>query len=54
MNALELTMLGPGGFRHVHYEDDVSAVAVVGGGMRGSEGDRGEGLRRGRPRRRST
>ncbi len=31
-------MLGPGGLRQVNYEDDVSAVAVVGGGMRGAKG----------------
>jgi aspartate kinase len=30
--------MGPGGLRHVNYEDDVSAVAVVGGGMRGAKG----------------
>ncbi len=38
VNALELMMLGPGGLRQVNYEDDVSAVAVVGGGMRGARG----------------
>ena len=38
VNALELSMMGPGGLRHVNYEDDVSAVAVVGGGMRGAKG----------------
>jgi len=38
VNALELMMLGPGGLRQVNYEDDVSAVAVVGGGMRGAKG----------------
>jgi aspartate kinase len=38
VNALELMMLGPGGLKQVNYEDDVSAVAVVGGGMRGAKG----------------
>ena len=38
VNALELTMLGPGGLRQVNFEDDVSAIAVVGGGMRGARG----------------
>jgi predicted amino acid-binding ACT domain protein len=38
VNALELAMLGQGGLRRVNYEDDVSAVAVVGGGMRGVKG----------------
>ena len=32
-NALELAMLGQGGgFKHIYTEDDVSAIAVVGGG----------------------
>jgi len=38
VNALEIGMLGQGGLRQVNYEDDVSAVAVVGGGMRGVKG----------------
>ena len=38
VNALEMMMLGPGGLKQVNYEDDVSAVAVVGGGMRGAKG----------------
>ncbi len=38
VNALELSMLGEGGLKQVNYEDDVSAVAVVGGGMRGVKG----------------
>jgi len=38
VNALELSMLGPGGLKQVNYEDDVSAIAVVGGGMRGAKG----------------
>jgi len=37
-NALELALLGQGGFRHIHTENDVSAVAVVGGGVRGIKG----------------
>ncbi len=38
VNALELAMMGEGGLRAVNYEDDVSALAVVGGGMRGEKG----------------
>jgi aspartate kinase len=38
VNALELAMLGQGGLKQVNYEDDVCAVAVVGGGMRGTRG----------------
>jgi len=39
VNALELAMLGgQGRLKQVNYEDDVSAVAVVGGGMRGARG----------------
>jgi aspartate kinase len=38
-NALEMALLGQsGGFKHILTEDDVSAVAVVGGGMRGTRG----------------
>jgi aspartate kinase len=37
-NALELALLGQGGFRHIHTENDVSAVAVVGGGVRSIKG----------------
>ena len=37
-NALELALLGQGGFRHIHTENDVSAIAVVGGGMRSVKG----------------
>jgi aspartate kinase len=37
-NALELALLGQGGFRHIHTEDDVSAIAVVGGGVRSIKG----------------
>jgi aspartate kinase len=38
VNALELAMLGEGGLKGVNCEDDVSAIAVVGGGMRGAKG----------------
>jgi len=38
VNALELAMMGEGGLKGVHYEDDVCAVAVVGGGMLGVKG----------------
>jgi aspartate kinase len=39
VNALELAMLGEAGLlRSVDYEDDVSAVAVIGDGMRGAKG----------------
>jgi len=38
VNALELAMMGEGGLKSVNYEDDVSAIAVVGGGMRGAKG----------------
>jgi len=38
VNALELAMMGEGGLKRVNSEDDVSAVAVVGGGMRGAKG----------------
>jgi aspartate kinase len=38
VNAIELSMLGQGGLKQVTYEDDVSAIAVVGGGMRGTRG----------------
>lgn len=38
VNALEIAMLGRGGLKQVNYEDDVSAIAVVGGGMRGVKG----------------
>ena len=37
-NALELALLGQGGYRHILTEDDVSAVAVVGGAMRATKG----------------
>lgn len=37
-NALELALLGQGGFRHIHTENDVSAIAVVGGGVRSVKG----------------
>jgi aspartate kinase len=38
-NALELALLGQdGGYRHIRTEDDVSAVAVVGGAMRTTRG----------------
>jgi len=37
-NALELALLGQGGFRKVQTEDDVNAIAIVGGGMRGIKG----------------
>jgi aspartate kinase len=38
VNALEIALLGAGGLRHVMTEDDVSAIAVIGGGMRGIPG----------------
>ncbi|MDA4135926.1 MAG: aspartate kinase [Thaumarchaeota archaeon] len=38
VNALELSMMGQGGLKGVNYEDDVSAIAVVGGGMKGAKG----------------
>jgi aspartate kinase len=38
VNALEIAMMGEGGLRSVNFEDDVSAIAVVGGGMRGTKG----------------
>jgi aspartate kinase len=38
VNALELAMMGEGGLKGVRFEDDVSAIAVVGGGMRGEKG----------------
>lgn len=38
VNALELAMMGEGGLRAVNCEDDVCAIAVVGGGMRGAKG----------------
>jgi aspartate kinase len=38
VNALEMSMLGQGGLKQVNYEDDVCAIAVVGGGMRGAKG----------------
>ena len=31
-------MLGQGGLRQIHSEDDVSAIAIVGGGMRSVKG----------------
>ena len=37
-NALELALLGQGGYRHIHTEDDVSAIAVVGGSLRNTKG----------------
>jgi aspartate kinase len=37
-NALELALLGHGGYRHILTEDDVSAVAIVGGAMRTTKG----------------
>lgn len=37
-NALELALLGQGGYRHILTEDDVSAVAIVGGAMRTTKG----------------
>jgi len=37
-NALELALLGQGGYRHIQTEDDVSAVAVVGGALRATKG----------------
>ncbi|MDG6967102.1 MAG: aspartate kinase [Nitrososphaerota archaeon] len=37
-NALELALLGDGGYRHILTEGDVSAVAVVGGAMRSTKG----------------
>ena len=37
-NALELALLGQGGYRHIATEDDVSAVAIVGGAMRTTKG----------------
>src|SRR5580700_5139434 len=37
-NALELAMLGQGCYRHVLTEDDVSAIAIVGGAMRTTMG----------------
>ena len=37
-NALELALLGQGGYRHIHTEADVSAIAVVGGAMRTTKG----------------
>ncbi len=38
VNALELSMMGEGGLKGVRFEDDVSAIAVVGGGMIGEKG----------------
>lgn len=37
-NALELALLGGGGYRNILAEGDVSAVAVVGGAMRSTKG----------------
>jgi aspartate kinase len=37
-NALEIALLGEGGLRQVLSEEDVSAIAVIGGGMRGTPG----------------
>ncbi|MDA4115282.1 MAG: aspartate kinase [Thaumarchaeota archaeon] len=37
-NALELALLGQGGYRHILTEDDVSAIAIVGGAMRTTMG----------------
>ncbi len=37
-NALEIALLGEGGLKQVLLEDDVSAIAVIGGGMRGTPG----------------
>jgi aspartate kinase len=37
-NALELALLGQGGYRHILTEDDVSAVAIVGGALRTAKG----------------
>ncbi len=37
-NALELALLGQGGYRHIATEHDVSAVAIVGGAMRTTKG----------------
>jgi aspartate kinase len=37
-NALELALLGQGGYRHIQTENDVSAIAVVGGAMRTTKG----------------
>ena len=38
VNGLEISLLGEAGLRSVGFEDDVSAVAVIGGGMRGTKG----------------
>lgn len=38
VNALEIALLGEGGLKQVLLEDDVSAIAVIGGGMRGTPG----------------
>ncbi len=37
-NALELALLGQGGYRHILTENDVSAVAIVGGALRATKG----------------
>lgn len=37
-NALELALLGQGGYRHIQTEDDASAIAIVGGAMRTTRG----------------
>ncbi len=38
VNALELALLGQGGYRHILTENDVSAVAIVGGSLRTTKG----------------
>lgn len=38
VNALEIALLGEGGLKQVLLENDVSAIAVIGGGMRGTPG----------------
>lgn len=38
VNALEIALLGEGGLKQVLSEEDVSAIAVIGGGMRGTPG----------------
>jgi aspartate kinase len=37
-NALELALLGQGGFRQILTENDASAIAIVGGGVRSVKG----------------
>ncbi|MBM3898228.1 MAG: aspartate kinase [Thaumarchaeota archaeon] len=38
MNALELALLGRGSVKDISFEDDITAIAVIGAGMKGTHG----------------